>query len=139
MELKLVLVSAISILGRDDLEQVARILIVIICILNTVELKRSSQVKFNQLWNRHEISYNNLPDVRSKQLECLFESAGHTVLELELLVEKHFEVEYYLEYPQLFQYLPEPSSGSANFEMGPFLYLERTLELAKPTESTDSG
>ena len=47
MELKLVLVSAISILGRDDLKQVARILIVIICTLNTVELKRSSQVKFN--------------------------------------------------------------------------------------------
>ena len=110
-------------MGRDDLEQVARILIVIICTLNTVELKRSNQV----------------PDVRSKQLECLFESAGHTVLELELLVGKHFEVEYYLEYPQLFQYLPEPSFGSANFEMGPFLYLERTLELAKPTESIDSG
>ena len=80
-----------------------------------------------------------LPDVRSKQLECLFVSAGHTVLELELLVGKHFEVEYYLEYPRSFHYLPEPSSGSANFEMGSFLYLERTLELAKPTESADSG
>ena len=110
-------------MGRDDLKQVARILIVIICTLNTVELKRSNQV----------------PDVRSKQLECLFESAGHTVLELELLVGKHFEVEYYLEYPRPFQYLPEPSSGWANFEMGSFLYLERTLELAKPTESADFG
>ena len=45
MELKLVLISAISILGRDDLKQVTRILIVIICTLNTVELKRSCEVK----------------------------------------------------------------------------------------------
>ena len=123
-------------MGRDDLKQVARILIVIICTLNTVELKRSNQVKLNTLG----VGKNGyLPDVRSKQLECLFESAGHTVLELELLVGKHFEVEYYLEYPRPFQYLPEPSSGWANFETGSFLYLERTLELAKPTESADFG
>ena len=77
-----------------------------------------------------------LPDVRSKQLECLSESAERTVLVLELLVEKHFEAGYYLGYPQLLpQYLPEPSSGLANFEMESFLYLEHTLVLAKPIES----
>ena len=61
------------------------------------------------------------------------------MLVLELLVEKHFGLGYYLEYPQSSQYLPEPSSGSANFEMEPFRYLEHALELARPVESADFG